>query len=177
MTNSDVPLTGWQRTFSSLSGNRAFTFLFAGNVAFFFGMQMMMILSGWLVIHKWDNAAYLGYLMATAAIPMLVLAPIGGVVSDRVDKRKLILATQCLLVVTSSTVSILILTDVIQFWHMLLITPVSASAFAFNIPGRQALVAILVPRDRLMNVPQQGFYNWDPGAFFGIYRPDTFWFR
>jgi peptide/nickel transport system substrate-binding protein len=26
-------------------------------------------------------------------------------------------------------------------------------------------------------VPEQGFYNWDPGAFFGIYRPDTFWFK
>ena len=35
----------------------------------------------------------------------------------------------------------------------------------------------VVARDTLMNVPQQGFYNWDPGAFFGIYRPDTFWFR
>jgi peptide/nickel transport system substrate-binding protein len=35
----------------------------------------------------------------------------------------------------------------------------------------------VVVRDTLMNVPQQGFYNWDPGAFFGIYRPDTFWFR
>jgi peptide/nickel transport system substrate-binding protein len=35
----------------------------------------------------------------------------------------------------------------------------------------------VVARDNLMNVPQQGFYNWDPGAFFGIYRPDTFWFR
>ena len=29
----------------------------------------------------------------------------------------------------------------------------------------------------LMNVPEQGLYNWDPGAFFGIYRPDTFWFK
>jgi peptide/nickel transport system substrate-binding protein len=35
----------------------------------------------------------------------------------------------------------------------------------------------VVARDTLMNVPAQGFYNWDPGAFFGIYRPDTFWFR
>ncbi len=35
----------------------------------------------------------------------------------------------------------------------------------------------VVARDTLMNVPQQGFYNWDPGAFFGIYRPDTFWFK
>jgi peptide/nickel transport system substrate-binding protein len=35
----------------------------------------------------------------------------------------------------------------------------------------------VVARDTLMNVPEQGFYNWDPGAFFGIYRPDTFWFK
>jgi len=35
----------------------------------------------------------------------------------------------------------------------------------------------VVARETLMNVPQEGFYNWDPGAFFGIYRPDTFWFK
>ena len=35
----------------------------------------------------------------------------------------------------------------------------------------------VVVRGTLMNVPERGFYNWDPGAFFGIYRPDTFWFR
>jgi peptide/nickel transport system substrate-binding protein len=35
----------------------------------------------------------------------------------------------------------------------------------------------VVARETLMNVPERGFYNWDPGAFFGIYRPDTFWFR
>jgi peptide/nickel transport system substrate-binding protein len=35
----------------------------------------------------------------------------------------------------------------------------------------------VIVRERLMNVPVKGFYNWDPGAFFGIYRPDTFWFR
>ena len=35
----------------------------------------------------------------------------------------------------------------------------------------------VVARETLMNVPQQGLYNWDPGAFFGMYHPDTFWFR
>jgi peptide/nickel transport system substrate-binding protein len=35
----------------------------------------------------------------------------------------------------------------------------------------------VVARASLVNVPDRGFYNWDPGAFFGIYRPDTFWFR
>jgi MFS family permease len=147
----DLPLQGWRRTFSSLSGNRAFTFLFLGNVSFFFGMQMMLVLIGWLVIRRWDNPAYLGYVLAAAAIPMLVLAPIGGVVGDRVEKRRLLLVTQSALVVTSATVSVLILTDRLAFWQMMVITPVTGAAFAFNIPGRQALVAILVPRDRLMN--------------------------
>ena len=35
----------------------------------------------------------------------------------------------------------------------------------------------VVARDKLMNLPAEGFYNWDPGAFFGIYRPETFWFK
>jgi peptide/nickel transport system substrate-binding protein len=35
----------------------------------------------------------------------------------------------------------------------------------------------VVARTTLANVPEQGLYNWDPGAFFGMYRPDTFWFR
>lgn len=151
LTQGALPTTGWRQTFSSLSGNRDFAYLFAGNVGFFFGMNMMMILSGWLVIDRWDNAAYLGYVMATVAIPMLFFAPIGGVVTDRVDKRKLLFLTQSLLVCTSCTVCILILTDAIRFWHLLVITPVSGTAFAFNMPGRQALLAMLVPRDRLMN--------------------------
>jgi peptide/nickel transport system substrate-binding protein len=35
----------------------------------------------------------------------------------------------------------------------------------------------VVASNQLVNLPDKGFYNWDPGAFFGIYRPDTFWFR
>jgi peptide/nickel transport system substrate-binding protein len=35
----------------------------------------------------------------------------------------------------------------------------------------------VVVRDTLMNVPEKGVYNWDPGAFFGIYRPDSFFFK
>ena len=34
----------------------------------------------------------------------------------------------------------------------------------------------VVVSDKLQNVPDKGIYNWDPGAYFGIYRPDTFWF-
>lgn len=146
-----LPLTGWRQTFTSLSDNRNFQYLFTGNIGFFFGMNMMIILRGWLVVDKWDNASYLGYIMATVAVPMLFISPVAGVVTDRVDKRKLILAAQLLLVAINGLVATLIITDVIEFWHLLLVSTISGTAFAFNMPGRQALVAIIVPRGKLMN--------------------------
>ena len=146
-----LPLTGWRQTFSSFSGNRDFTLLFTGNVGFFFGMNMMIILRGWLVEDKWHNASYLGYIMAAVAVPMLLLSPIAGVVTDRVDRRKLLLVAQLSLVLINIVVAALIITDAIEFWHLLLVSTLSGAAFAFNMPGRQALVATLVPRERLMN--------------------------
>ena len=146
-----LPLTGWRQTFSSLSGNRDFRLLFGGNIAFFFGMNMMIILRGWLVEDKWHNASYLGYLMATVAVPMLLLSPIAGVVTDRVDRRKLLVVAQSALVLTNILVAVLIITDTVQFWHLLVVSMFSGASFAFNMPGRQALVAVLVPREKLMN--------------------------
>jgi MFS family permease len=146
-----LPTTGWRQTFSSLSGNRDFSFLFAGNIGFFFGMNMMIIVRGWLVQDKWDNAAYLGYLMAFIAVPMLFLSPVGGVVADRVDKRRLLLITQSMLVLSNSVIAVLILTDTIEYWQLAAMSVFSGAAFSFNMPARQALVAMLVPRDKLMN--------------------------
>ncbi len=143
--------TGWRRTFSSLQGNRNFRNLFIGNIGFFFGMNMMIILRGWLVQDKWDNAAYLGFIMAAVAVPMLLVSPFAGVVTDRVDRRKLLLVAQSVLVVINGFVAVLIITDVILFWHLLIVSSMTGAAFAFNMPGRQALVATLVPRDRLLN--------------------------
>ena len=114
-------------------------------------MNMMIILRGWLVEDKWHNAAYLGYLMATVAVPLLLLSPIAGVVTDRMDRRKLLLVAQTSLVVVNAIVAVLIITDIIEYWHLLIASSMTGAAFAFNMPARQALVATLVPREKLMN--------------------------
>lgn len=146
-----VPPTGWRQTFTSLQGNTDFRNLFIGNVGFFFGMNMMIILRGWLVEDKWHNASYLGFIMGSVAIPMLLLSPVAGVITDRMDRRKLLLMAQGWLVIVNGVVAALIITDVIQFWHLLVVSSMTGAAFAFNMPGRQALVATLVPREKLMN--------------------------
>lgn len=142
---------GFRNTFSSLSGNRAFQYLFAGNVGFFFGMSMMMLLRGWLVIDKWDSPSLLAVLMLTMAGPMLLLSPIAGVVTDRVDKRKILLAAQSSLVLSNGVIAALILMGTITFWQLMVVSTLSGIAFSFNMPGRQAMIAQLVPREQLLN--------------------------
>ena len=61
-----------------------------------------------------------------------------------------------------------------RIWHRMLEIHAEQQ---FTIGVVTAVPQPVVARETLMNVPLQGFYNWDPGAFFGIYRPDTFWFR
>ena len=61
-----------------------------------------------------------------------------------------------------------------QAWHAMLALHAEQQ---FTIGVVSGVPQPVVARDTLMNVPERGFYNWDPGAFFGIYRPETFWFR
>ncbi|MBI4123367.1 MAG: ABC transporter substrate-binding protein [Betaproteobacteria bacterium] len=61
-----------------------------------------------------------------------------------------------------------------DIWHRMLEIHAEQQ---FTIGVVTAVPQPVIARETLMNVPLQGFYNWDPGAFFGIYRPDTFWFR
>ncbi|MGH8668072.1 MAG: ABC transporter substrate-binding protein [Burkholderiales bacterium] len=61
-----------------------------------------------------------------------------------------------------------------RIWHRMLEIHAEQQ---FTIGVVTAVPQPVVARETLMNVPQQGWYNWDPGAFFGMYHPDTFWFR
>jgi len=61
-----------------------------------------------------------------------------------------------------------------RLWHQMLAIHMQQQYVIGVIAGVPQPV---VARDKLMNLPTQGFYNWDPGAFFGIYRPETFWFK
>jgi peptide/nickel transport system substrate-binding protein len=60
-----------------------------------------------------------------------------------------------------------------KIWHRMLTI---RSEQLFSIGVINGVAQPVVVRNALRNVPDKGVYNWDPGAFFGIYRPDTFWF-
>lgn len=140
----------WGTTFTSLS-EPEYAWYFAGNVAFFMGMQMQMLLRGYLAFELTDKASSLGIMALAMAFPMLLMAPFGGMTADRVNKRTLLIVTQTVAAMASVLIAFLILTDLIEFWHLLAISLATGSVFSFNMPARQALVPLLVPQHKLMN--------------------------
>ena len=140
----------WSRTFTSLQ-EREYAWYFAGNLAFFMGMQMQQILRGFLAYDITGNATSLAWMAASVAIPMLVVAPFGGVTADRVNKRTLLIVTQTVAAIASLVIAVLIITGLIEFWHLVTISFATGLVFSFNMPARQALVPSLVPQHKLMN--------------------------
>lgn len=148
---SGLPLPGaLATTFQSLE-NPAFARYFYATLAFFFAMNMQIMLRSWLVFVLTKDTLALGLVNASFAIPTLLISPFGGAVADRFDRRTVIVVTQTFQFGLSIVTTTLILTGVIQYWHLLAISFISSTSSAFNMPARQAIVPELVGRDGLMN--------------------------
>ncbi|MCX6020852.1 MAG: MFS transporter [Chloroflexi bacterium] len=130
---------------------RDFALLWTGSLGSFTAMQMQMLASGYLAYELTGSKFLLGLAGAAGALPILLFAPFGGVVADRVDKRKLLLGTQSALGAISFMTALLIATGRIEFWHLILGGFLSGIVFAFNMPARQVLVSELVGPNVLMN--------------------------
>ncbi len=114
-------------------------------------MQMGMVTTGWVAYDISGSATSVGLVSLGSGIPMLTLGLFGGVVADRFPKRRILLMTQSLIGAAAVISAILVLSGVIQIWHLMLISAMQGVGFAFNMPSRQAFVAQLISRDRLMN--------------------------
>ncbi len=142
-----------QRTLSSLQ-EREFAWYFAGNTAFFMAMQMQFVLRALLAYDlapAGEKAAGLGLVTLGAAAPMIFVAPVGGLIADRVNKRTLLIVTQSAAALISLFTTVLILTDLMEYWYLFLLSFSAGTIFSLNMPARQALVPLLVPQHKLMN--------------------------
>lgn len=142
---------GWARnTFASL-GVRNFRLFYLGQGTSLVGTWVRRTALGWLVYELTGSRALLGTVMALALVPLFVLAPFAGSIADRVDKRRLIIATQLLASLTSAAIAALVLTRTAQVWHLMALATLGGVAFAFEAPTRQAFVVEMVGREHLLN--------------------------
>ncbi|MGE0570671.1 MAG: MFS transporter [Dehalococcoidia bacterium] len=128
-----------------------FRWLFASNQAFFFAMNGQFIVRSYLAFKLTDSALALGVINLAVAVPMLLVSPFGGVIADRLERRKLIMASQFALLLNEAIVLALILGGVLAFWHLVAVTIVTGAIFPFMMPARQAIVVDVVGKNGLGN--------------------------
>jgi MFS family permease len=137
-------------TFSSLQ-HRNYRLLWLGTLVSSSGDWMDQIALNWLVYQLTGSAVYLGLLNLCRLAPILVFTLIGGVVADRVERRRLMFTTQTVAMLLALTLAVLVSTGVVQLWMVLIIAAGRGVMMSFNQPARQSLISELVPADDLMN--------------------------
>lgn len=136
--------------FSSLK-NPDFRWYWVGMLGSFSAMQMQMIAQGWLVYTMTNSPLALGIVSAGWGLPVLVFSLLGGAVTDRVNKRNLLMVTQSTAGIIALTVAILVASGSVQLWHLIAASLAVGVVFSFNMPGRQAIIPELVEESNLMN--------------------------
>lgn len=137
------------RTFQALE-IPAFRSLWLGLLTVYLAMQVSVLARGYLAFQLSGSAASLGLVMLARGVPQFVLSPVGGVVADRIEKRRLLTLTQAAMTGLAILTAVLVQADLIAIWHLIVIGAIEGVVWVFNMPARQALVPELVEDDRLM---------------------------
>ena len=133
--------------------HRDFRYFWFGNFLSNIGTWMENVAESWLVLQLAPNnsAFWLGVLGFAATAPMMVFALLGGVIADRVDRRKLMMWTQTSMMCIAITIWLLTLTHHISIPLMIFLAFSNGLAMSLNAPTYQAIVPSLVPREDLNN--------------------------
>ncbi len=141
---------GIKRTFESL-GHAGYRNLWIGLMLQMGAMQMQMLARGYFVYELTGSPALLGVVTAAAAIPALIFGLFGGVLADRVEKKKIIQAGQVISVLLALFVAVSITTGTVTWQHLLVASVVQGTVMPLMMPARQAIIPQLVGRERMMN--------------------------
>lgn len=123
--------------------------LFLSAAAVIFGVMGQAVARGWLARDLTGTNAGLGGVMLVFGVAMLIATPWGGVAADRMSKRSLLLVAVGALAVSSLLLGLAVVTDVIEYWMLLVTSGVQAAAFAFYLPARIAFITELVEAEQI----------------------------
>ena len=115
------------------------------------GTWMQSIAQGWLVLELTRSAFAVGLTSTLATLPILFFTLYGGVVADRVDKRRFIMALQTVMLVEAAVLAALTLTNQVTVEWIWALAVLFGLATAFEVPARQAFLVELVPAEDLVS--------------------------
>ena len=142
-----------QRTpiFTAVRLYGSFRYLLVGTMATMFGQWMQNIALGWYMLDLTNSAFWVGLTGFALGIPYLLVPIPAGAFIDRADERKVLIASQWAAMSAATLLAIVILLDIAQPWHLLIVALFNGTAMAVNQMVRQTFVPSLVPREHLAN--------------------------
>ncbi|MFE2263455.1 MFS transporter [Streptomyces griseosporeus] len=152
--------------FSSLK-IRNYRLFFLGQVVSNTGTWMQRIAQDWLVLSLTGSATAVGFTTALQFLPMLLFGLYGGVLVDRLPKRRTLLFTQASMAVTGLALAVLTLTGHVQVWHVYLAAFLVGLATVVDNPARQSFVTEMVGRDQLQNAVSLNSANFQSARLVG----------
>jgi MFS family permease len=131
--------------------HRNYRLWFAGQLVSLVGTWMQIIAQGWLVYEISHSEFDLGLVGFASAIPSLIISPWGGVVTDRIPRRTLLVLTQIALMVMAFTLAGLAFANMVQVWHIIVLAALQGVVNAFDAPARLTFVFDMVGREDISN--------------------------
>jgi predicted MFS family arabinose efflux permease len=125
--------------------------MWIGACASSIGTWMQIVAQGWLIYRISHSAFYLALDQFLAGIPIFLFSLVGGVIADRVERRKVLLGSQYVQMASAATLTILVAFGWVHVWHILCLSFISGFAQAFGGPAYQALIPTLVDREDMPN--------------------------
>jgi len=152
--------------FSSLRV-RNYRLFFAGQVVSNIGTWMQRIAQDWLVLSLTGSATAVGFTTALQFLPMLLFGLFGGVLVDRLPKRRTLLFTQSAMAVTGVALALLTLSGHVQVWHVYVAAFAVGLATVVDNPARQTFVSEMVGPDQLQNAVSLNSANFQSARLVG----------
>jgi MFS family permease len=115
------------------------------------GQWVQQVTLGWLLYDLTGNSMLLGALNGLRALPFLVTGPLAGVAADRMDRRRLLLRTQWILIITALLMGALVASPFLHVWHIFLFTLITGVAWTITEPVRMSMIPSVVPKENLAN--------------------------
>jgi predicted MFS family arabinose efflux permease len=125
--------------------------MWIGACASSIGTWMQIVAQGWLIYRISHSAFYLALDQFLAGIPIFLFSLVGGVIADRIERRRVLLASQYLQMASAGILTVLVAFGWVQVWQILCLSFVSGFAQAFGGPAYQALIPTLVEREDMPN--------------------------
>jgi MFS family permease len=147
--------------------HRDFRLLWIGQLISVTGSQMQIVAINWHVYLLTKSPLALGGVGLVRVLPIVLCSLVGGVVADAVNRKRLMLVSQSVMLVSAALLALLTATGLASLWPIYLLTAIGSAAVAFDNPARQAMLPTLVPSEDFPNAVSLGIVVFNSATIVG----------